>query len=208
MRQLELRMKRLIDIIGSLVGITLFSPIFLLVILAIKGTSRGPVFFLQERLGLRGEVFRIIKFRSMVVNAERMGEGLRVKSSGDQRITRVGKILRATSMDELPQFFNVLKGDMSLVGPRPPVVYYPYDGYENYPDWGKKRFEMKPGITGYAQVKVRNSASWDHRIRLDIRYVENFSLLFDIKILMATVIKVFRTNHVYMGEMEGKKGEN
>lgn len=208
MRQLELRMKRLIDIIGSLVGITLFSPIFLLVILAIKGTSRGPVFFLQERLGLHGEVFRIIKFRSMVVNAERMGEGLRVKSSGDQRITRVGKILRATSMDELPQFFNVLKGDMSLVGPRPPVVYYPYDGYENYPDWGKKRFEMKPGITGYAQVKVRNSASWDHRIRLDLRYVENFSLLFDIKILMATVIKVFRTNHVYMGEMEGKKGEN
>ena len=206
MRQLELRMKRLIDIIGSLVGITLFSPIFLLVILAIKGTSRGPVFFLQERLGLHGEVFRIIKFRSMVVNAERMGEGLRVKSSGDQRITRVGKILRATSMDELPQFFNVLKGDMSLVGPRPPVVYYPYDGYENYPDWGKKRFEMKPGITGYAQVKVRNSASWDHRIRLDIRYVENFSLLFDIKILMATLIKVFRTNHVYMGEMEGKKG--
>ena len=208
MRQLELRMKRLIDIIGSLVGITLFSPIFLLVILAIKGTSRGPVFFLQERLGLHGEVFRIIKFRSMVVNAERMGEGLRVKSSGDQRITRVGKILRATSMDELPQFFNVLKGDMSLVGPRPPVVYYPYDGYENYPDWGKKRFEMKPGITGYAQVKVRNSASWDHRIRLDLRYVENFSLLFDIKILMATLIKVFRTNHVYMGEMEGKKGEN
>lgn len=208
MRQLELRMKRLIDIIGSLVGITLFSPIFLLVILAIKGTSRGPVFFLQERLGLHGEVFRIIKFRSMVVNAEHMGEGLRVKSSGDQRITRVGKILRATSMDELPQFFNVLKGDMSLVGPRPPVVYYPYDGYENYPDWGKKRFEMKPGITGYAQVKVRNSASWDHRIRLDLRYVENFSILFDIKILMATVIKVFRTNHVYMGEMEGKKGEN
>ena len=208
MRQLEISLKRLMDIIGSVVGIILFSPIFLLAILAIKGTSRGPIFFLQERLGFHGQVFMIIKFRSMVVNAENIGEGLSVKSSGDQRITKVGKILRATSMDELPQFFNVLKGDMSLIGPRPPVVYYPYNGYVNYPDWARKRFNMKPGITGYAQVKVRNSASWDHRIRLDIRYVENFSLLFDIKILMATLIKVFRTNHVYMGEMEEIKVEN
>jgi len=158
MKRINLCLKRIIDIIGSLVGLVILSPVFLVIALFIKMDSPGPVFFVQDRLGLRGRTFRIIKFRTMVVNAENIGDGLRVKSERDPRITKVGRILRATSLDELPQLINVLKGDMSLVGPRPPATYHPYDGYAKYPEWAKKRFEMRPGITGLAQVRLRNSA--------------------------------------------------
>ena len=123
----------------------------------------------------------------MVVNAEKIGTGVKIASKNDPRITKVGHFLRATSMDELPQLVNVLKGDMSLVGPRPPVTYHPYNGYDNYPEWAKKRFTMRPGMTGLVQVSTRSKASWDDRIRIDLEYIDRFSVLFDIKILLDTI---------------------
>ena len=197
MRRINLCLKRIIDIIGSLVGLVFLSPVFLVIALLIKMDSLGPVFFVQDRLGLRGKTFRIIKFRTMVMNAENIGDGLRVSSESDPRITRVGRVLRATSLDELPQLINVLKGDMSLVGPRPPATYHPYNGFESYPEWAKKRFEMRPGMTGLAQVMVRNSASWDERIRLDLQYIESFALHEDLRLLLLTVRKVFQRQSIY-----------
>jgi len=169
-RKVNLLIKRFVDILGSFIGIIILSPLFILVAICIKVTSEGPVFFKQKRLGKDGKVFDIIKFRTMIVNAEKIGDGLTVKSEDDPRITKVGKLLRKTSLDELPQLINVLKGDMSLVGPRPPATYSPYDGYENYPEWAKRRFDMRPGMTGLAQITVRNSVVWDKRIVIDNIY--------------------------------------
>ncbi len=134
----------------------------------------------------------------MIVNAEKIGDGIKVKSENDERITKTGRFLRATSLDELPQLINVLKGDMSLVGPRPPVPYHPYNGFENYPEWAKKRFLMRPGMTGLAQVTVRNSVSWDERTEIDNRYIESFNIWFDIKILFKTLGKIFKAENIYM----------
>ncbi len=190
-RGLNLFLKRVLDICGSLLGVILLSPVFAVVAIAIKRDSPGPVIFQQERLGKDGHVFWIYKFRTMVVNAEKIGDGLAVKSEEDQRITKVGRVLRSTSIDELPQLLNVLKAEMSLVGPRPPATYYPYRGIENYPEWAKKRFAMRPGVTGLAQALVRNSASWDERIVLDNKYIETFNIWLDIKILFRTFFHSF-----------------
>lgn len=197
MRNINLFFKRCIDFLGSLIGLIILSPVFAIISVLIKLTSKGPVFFLQERLGKDGKVFKIIKFRTMVVNAEHMGDGLRVKEGTDPRITKIGRFLRKTSLDELPQLFNTLAGSMSLVGPRPPATYHPYNGYENYPIWAKKRFQMRPGVTGLAQATVRNSASWDERIRIDNEYIDKFNVLFDIKILFMTVARVLRSSDIY-----------
>ena len=197
MRAFNLFVKRLIDLLGSLIGMVIVFPIFIIIALSVKLTSKGPIFFKQERLGKNGRVFKIIKFRTMVVNAEKMGDGLKVKNESDNRITKVGKFLRATSLDELPQLWNVLVGDMSLVGPRPPVPYHPYK-YEEYNDFQRKRFEMRPGITGLTQVTVRNSVSWDDRIRIDVEYIERFNLWLDIKILAKTLMKVFLHENIYL----------
>lgn len=197
MRNINLFLKRCIDFLGSLIGLIILSPVFAIISVLIKITSKGPVFFLQERLGKDGKVFKIIKFRTMVVNAEHMGDGLRVKEGTDPRITKIGRFLRKTSLDELPQLFNTLAGSMSLVGPRPPATYHPYNGYENYPIWAKKRFQMRPGVTGLAQATVRNSASWDERIRIDNEYIDKFNVLFDIKILFMTVARVLRSSDIY-----------
>lgn len=197
MRNINLFLKRCIDFLGSLIGLIILSPVFAIISVLIKLTSKGPVFFLQERLGKDGKVFKIIKFRTMVVNAEHMGDGLRVKEGTDPRITKIGRFLRKTSLDELPQLFNTLAGSMSLVGPRPPATYHPYNGYENYPIWAKKRFQMRPGVTGLAQATVRNSASWDERIRIDNEYIDKFNVLFDIKILFMTVACVLRSSDIY-----------
>ncbi|MFE1242844.1 sugar transferase [Fictibacillus sp. NPDC058756] len=204
MKVLNLFIKRIIDLLGSLIGIIIISPIVVIVALSIKLTSKGPVFFKQERLGKSGKVFNIIKFRTMVVNAEKIGDGLSVKSENDNRITRIGKLLRATSLDELPQLFNVLLGQMSLVGPRPPVTYFPYDGIENYPEWARKRFVLQPGITGLTQVTVRNSVSWDERIVVDNKYIDEFNVGLDIKILFKTVFKLFKSENVYMQTTRSK----
>jgi lipopolysaccharide/colanic/teichoic acid biosynthesis glycosyltransferase len=208
MRKLNLFIKRCIDFFGSLFGIILILPLLIIIALAIKFTSKGPAFFRQERLGKKGKVFKILKFRTMVVNAEKIGDGLKVKSENDNRITKVGKFLRATSLDELPQLLNVLVGDMSMVGPRPPVTYFPYDGYDSYPDWAKKRFEMRPGVTGLTQVTVRNAVPWDERILIDNQYIDKFNVWEDIKILFNTFQKLFKSQDIYMSiETENMKVE-
>lgn len=189
--------KRIFDILASLLAIVILSPFLLIFSIILKLDSKGPILFKQKRLGKNGKIFTIYKFRTMVVNAENIGDGISIKSDKDPRITKVGGVYRKTSIDELPQLFNVLLGDMSLVGPRPPVIYTPYDGYENYPEWAKKRFEMRPGVTGLAQVKVRNSATWDERIKIDNEYIDRFRLWLDIKILFMTVGKVFGSDNIY-----------
>ena len=204
MRNINLIIKRLIDFFGSLIGLIIISPVLIIIAILIKLTSKGPIFFRQERLGKDGKVFKILKFRTMVVNAEKIGDGLSVKSENDNRITKIGKLLRATSLDELPQLFNVILGQMSLVGPRPPVTYFPYDGYNNYPEWAKKRFTMRPGVTGLTQVTVRNSVSWDERIKVDNEYIDSFNVWFDIKLLFRTLGRIFKSENIYMDKSKAK----
>lgn len=180
--------KRLLDIIGSMAGLIVLSPLLIIIALLIKATSPGPVFFAQDRIGLNGKHFRMLKFRSMVDNAENQGTGL-YSFDGDPRITRVGDVLRRKSLDELPQLFNVLMGPMSLVGPRPPVTYE-LGPWEDYTLTMRKRFDVKPGITGLAQVSGRNDLDWDDKIVFDNTYVdlyERFGALIDLRILLQTV---------------------
>lgn len=209
MRRFNLFLKRLMDIVGSGIGLLVLSPLLLLIAVMIKATSKGPVFFKQERIGRYGTVFHIIKFRTMVLDAEHMGDGLRVRTGSDPRITNIGRFLRAASLDELPQLINSLCGSMSLVGPRPPVTYHPYDSYSSYPDWAKKRFEMRPGITGLAQVTVRNAVPWNDRIVVDNRYIDHFNIWLDIKILFMTVTRVVRRQNIYANKLDkaSKKAE-
>lgn len=204
MKPFYLTIKRLIDFLGSLLGIVIISPFLIVVAFCIKISSKGPVFFKQERLGKNGKVFKIIKFRTMVIGAEKMGTGLFVKTDEDNRITKIGRLLRSTSLDELPQLFNVLAGDMSLVGPRPPVPHHPYK-YKDYSNYQKKRFAVKPGMTGLTQVTVRNSVSWEDRIPIDVKYVENFNLWLDVQILFKTILKIFKKESIYTHNNSSEK---
>ena len=197
MTKLNLFIKRIIDLLGSLLGLVILSPLLIMIAIFIKIDSKGPILFKQERIGKNGKIFKIFKFRTMVVGAEKQGDGLFVKTEQDNRITKIGKLLRATSLDELPQLWNVIVGDMSLVGPRPPVPHHPYE-YMKYPSWAKSRFKMKPGITGLSQVKVRASVNWDTRIKYDVQYIEKFNLFLDFKILYKTVLKMFRSENIYL----------
>lgn len=203
MKNVHLFLKRCLDLIGGLAGLLLLSPLFLILIVLIRCTSKGPAFFRQDRLGKKGKVFQIYKFRTMVENAEYLGDGLTVKNETDTRITRIGRFLRATSLDELPQLINVVNGTMSLVGPRPPVTYAPYKGYQSYPTFAKQRFNMRPGMTGLTQVTVRNSVTWDERMQVDNRYVEKFSIWLDIKILFKTVGCIIKPQRIYLTEKKG-----
>lgn len=181
--------KRFFDLFLAILGLILCAIPMLIIAIAIKIESKGPVIFKQERIGRNGKVFHIYKFRSMCVGAEQMGSGV-YSGKGDNRVTKIGKILRATSLDELPQFFNLLKGDMSLVGPRPPLTYHPWP-LEQYTDEQKRMFEVRPGITGWAQIHGRKDVEWNKRIKLNVWYVDHVSLWLDIKILFKTVAKVF-----------------
>ncbi len=181
--------KRFFDILIALLGLIIAAIPMLFIAIAIKLNSKGPVIFKQERVGKKGKVFKIYKFRSMCVGAEQTGSGV-YSGKGDARVTKVGKILRATSLDELPQFFNLLKGDMSLVGPRPPLTYHPWS-WDKYTEEQKRMFEVRPGITGWAQVNGRKDVEWNKRIKLNVWYVDHVSLWLDIKILFMTVFKVF-----------------
>ncbi|WP_102335492.1 sugar transferase [Salimicrobium jeotgali] len=195
--KINLLLKRSIDLLGSLLGAIVLSPFIALIAIIIKLDSKGPVFFRQNRLGKYGKTFELLKFRTMVTNAENIGDGIFVREETDQRITKIGKFLRGTSLDELPQLLNVIKGEMSLVGPRPPLPHHPYN-YNEYSPNQRKRFINKPGITGLAQVKFRNSVSWDERIVADLDYVENQSLFLDIKILIWTIAKLFKKENIYL----------
>lgn len=181
--------KRFFDIVISLLAIIILALPMLIIVIAVKIDSKGPVIFKQERVGKGGKVFWIYKFRSMCVGAENTGSGV-YSGEGDSRVTKVGKFLRATSLDELPQFFNVLKGDMSFIGPRPPLTYHPWT-LDKYTEEQKRMFEVRPGITGWAQVNGRKEVEWNKRIKLNVWYVDNVSLWLDIKIIFMTVFKVF-----------------
>lgn len=189
--------KRVLDVCISIIVLIICSPIIIILSILIKLTSEGPVFFKQKRLGLNGENFFIYKFRTMCVGAETIGDGLTIKTASDNRITKVGGFLRKTGLDELPQLINIIIGDMSLIGPRPPVTYFPYDGFDAYPEWAKKRFTVRPGITGLAQCTVRNSVSWDKRIEIDLQYIEEISFTNDLKIIYKTILKVFKIQDIY-----------
>lgn len=188
MRGFYRAVKRFLDVTASFLGLVLLSPLLLTVSILIKIDSRGPVIFRQKRIGRNGKVFEIYKFRSMCVGAEKTDSGV-YSGKGDARVTRIGKILRATSIDELPQLLNILKGEMSFVGPRPPLTYHPWK-YEEYTDFQKRMFEVRPGITGWAQVNGRKDVEWHKRIELNVWYVDHMSLLLDIKIMFMTAFKV------------------
>lgn len=180
--------KRIIDFILSLTGIIILSPIMLLTAIAIKLESKGPIIFKQERLGKNGKVFLIYKFRSMCIGAENIGSRV-YSGKNDARVTKVGKFIRTTSIDELPQFINILKGDMSLIGPRPALTYHPWK-YDEYTKEQKYMFNVRPGVTGWAQINGRKDVEWKKRIELNVWYVNNISFLLDLKIFIITIINV------------------
>ena len=180
--------KRLFDICVAFVALVILSPILLIVAVLIKIDSKGPIIFKQQRLGVGGVPFNMYKFRSMCVGAEKQGTGV-YSFKGDSRITKVGRILRATSLDELPQLVNILKGDLSLIGPRPALTYHPWP-YEQYDEHQKHMFDVRPGITGWAQVNGRKEVPWPERIELNIYYVEHLSFALDFKIFWMTIFKV------------------
>ena len=179
-------MKRAMDLMGSLVGLTLLLLPLTLVALAIKLDSRGPVFFRQKRAGRNGEEFNILKFRTMVPNADRLGLRFEV-SQGDNRITRLGGLLRDLGIDELPQLYNVFRGQMSLVGPRAARM----DQIVNFTEAEQGRMLVKPGLSGWAQVNGRNSITWKERIQLDLWYVAHESIWLDVKIMFKTLWVVY-----------------
>ncbi len=183
----RLFLKRFFDITASFLLLLVSSPILLLVAIAVAIDSRGPIIFKQKRLGKNGKEFNIYKFRTMVVNAEAGGV---YSDNKDPRVTRVGRILRKTSLDELPQMLNILVGHMSFIGPRPPLTYHPWP-IEEYTDEQRKMFNVRPGITGWAQVNGRKSVEWNKRIELNVWYVENLSFFLDVKIFFMTIFKVF-----------------
>jgi len=185
-------MKRLLDLIASCAGLVMLSPLFFVVAAAIKLDNPGPVFFRQARAGKDGRTFRVYKFRTMVVDAEQKGAGVFIEKD-DPRITRVGKFLRSLSIDELPQLINIMKGEMSLVGPRPTLPYQ----VDNYNERQRRRLLVLPGITGWAQVNGRNELTWTERVELDIWYVDNRNFWLDLKILLKTCSVVFNRTGIY-----------
>ena len=187
-RSVGLALKRLADILISVMLLVLLAPVFLAVAMAIRLAGPGLVIFRQRRPGLHGKPFTVLKFRTMT--DARDAEGRLLPDA--QRLTRLGRFLRSSSLDELPQLWNVLKGEMSLIGPRPLLIrYLPY-----YSQRERKRFDMRPGMTGLAQVRGRNNLSWDERLALDTEYVERYSLALDLEILLLTPLKVLRRENV------------
>jgi len=189
-------LRRTFDVVSSALLLLLLSPVLLVAALVIVLEDRGPVLYRQQRVGKDGDEFELLKLRTMVVGAERIGAGLAV-NAGDPRITRVGRLLRRLSLDELPQLWNVLRGDMSLIGPRPTLAYQ----VERYTPRQRRRLEVKPGITGWAQVHGRARLPWDERIELDVWYVEHRSPWLDLQILARTPLALL--TGTYKGETGG-----
>jgi lipopolysaccharide/colanic/teichoic acid biosynthesis glycosyltransferase len=191
----SLLIKPLLDFIAALIALMILLPLFILVSVIIKIESSGPAFFVQSRLGKHGKVFKIIKFRSMITKQQDMNKGNKLYEN-DPRITRVGAFIRKTSIDELPQVFNILKGEMSFIGPRPPVVHFPKK-YEEYNSFEKQRFNVKPGISGLAQIRCREIHDWDINIPIDVEYVHKCSFMFDLKLFLASFMVFLRTDNIY-----------
>jgi lipopolysaccharide/colanic/teichoic acid biosynthesis glycosyltransferase len=191
-------LNRALDVAGASLALALASPALAIAALAVKLEDGGPVLYRQRRVGQRGEEFELVKLRTMVVGAERQGAGWAV-NEGDPRITRAGRLLRRLSLDELPQLWNVVRGDMSLIGPRPTLSYQ----VERYTPRQRRRLEVKPGITGWAQIHGRARLPWDERIELDVWYVEHRSPWVDLRILLRTPLALF--GGTYKGETGGWK---
>ncbi len=185
-------LKRLLDFLASFFGIVLLSPIILFLIVFLAIANNGKPFFFQARPGRNERIFKIVKFKSMNDKKDENGELLPF----EQRITKVGKFIRKYSLDEIPQLFNVLKGDMSLIGPRPLLVKY----LPLYNDFQKRRHDVRPGITGWAQVNGRNTISWDEKFKLDVWYTEHISFTTDVKILIRTIKKVLFKEDINSGQ--------
>jgi len=206
MRSIQLILKRIIDIFISLTGLVVLSPIFLLISIMIYFKLGSPVFFIQKRPGKNEKIFKMIKFRTMLDAKDKKGNLLPDK----KRLTSFGKFLRSSSLDELPELINVLKGEMSLVGPRPLLVEY----LPRYNEHQARRHEMRPGITGLAQVNGRNAISWEDKFGYDVKYIDNFSLFLDLKIIIKTFSKVFKRedisskNHATMEKFNGTDNSN
>jgi lipopolysaccharide/colanic/teichoic acid biosynthesis glycosyltransferase len=194
--------RRAVDVAVSAVVLALASPVIALAMLAIRLESPGPVIYSQRRAGLNGELFDVLKLRTMVDGAEHIGAGLAINAD-DDRITRVGAFLRRTSLDELPNLLNVLRGEMSLIGPRPTLPAQ----VEQYTPRQRGRLQIRPGITGWAQVNGRASLPWEERIELDLYYIEHRSHALDLKILWRTVAMVLGGSGLYKGQAGGWKGE-
>ena len=192
-------MNRALDIVTAALGLAVTSPLLAVSAIAIKLEDGGPVLFRQTRVGRDGKDFELLKLRTMVVDAERKGAGYAI-AAGDSRITKAGRILRKTSVDELPQLWNVVRGEMSLIGPRPTLRYQ----VERYDERQRKRLDVLPGITGWAQIHGRAALSWDERIELDVWYVEHRSPRVDLKILLRTPLALF--GGTYKGESGGWRG--
>ena len=180
--------KRYIDIVLAAIALVIALPVMAVTAIAVKLDSPGPVIFTQKRLGLNGREFDFYKFRSMVVNAEHTGSGV-YSDKNDERVTRVGRFIRATSLDELPQLINILRGDMSCIGPRPPLTYHPWP-IEEYTDAQRRMFEVRPGVTGWAQIHGRKDVEWHKRIKMNVWYVDHCSFRLDAIIFFVTIFKV------------------
>lgn len=194
----RLYIKRIIDVIFSLVIIVMLFPIFLFISILITVESPGNPIFVQKRITKEGKLFDMYKFRSMYIDSEKKGTGL-FNYKDDPRVTKIGKIMRSFSIDELPQFFNVLKGDMSLIGPRPPVEYE-LGSYEKLNNRYKKRFQVLAGITGLAQISGRNEISWDVKVDYDNMYVDLLAkdgMITDLKIILKTIVYILKRNNIY-----------
>lgn len=203
MKIVSLFIKRLFDIISSGVLIILLTPVWVIIAILIKKDSEGPILFKQGRRTKDGKIFQMYKFRSMVVNAEKMGTGL-FNYKNDPRVTKIGRKLRDSSLDELPQLFNIFKGDMTVVGPRPCVTYELGD-FDTLNKKYKKRFQVKAGLTGLAQIKGRNDISWDEKVTYDNEYVDmfnKFGFLADIIIGIESVFKAFKHNNIYENKID------
>jgi lipopolysaccharide/colanic/teichoic acid biosynthesis glycosyltransferase len=195
---INLSLKRLFDLIFSMIFLIILFPLFLIISLFIRINSKGPIFFMQKRLTINGRIFTMYKFRTMYPNSEFSGSGL-YTFKNDRRITFIGKFLRVTSLDELPQLFNILIGDMSFVGPRPPVLNE-LGPYYTLKYLYKKRFIMKAGLTGFAQVKKRNEASWIDKNKYDLKYInyfQKFGIFFDFFVLALTFIVVLKKSNIF-----------
>lgn len=200
--------KRLFDIILSLIALPFVFLALIIVGPIIYFTDKGPIFYNAPRLGYKGKVFKMYKFRSMKVNSPNLknADGSTYNGENDPRVTKIGKIIRKTSIDELPQFLNVLKGDMSFIGPRAHLTTS-YTGYENLDETRKRRLDVRPGLTGYNQAYYRNSVSSAQKMENDVYYVEHISLWLDIKILFKTVFSVLKRENIYVGEASTKPAE-
>jgi len=188
-------LKSVLDFIIAFIAGLLLLPVFIIIAVSIKIESKGPVFFKQLRVGLNGKEFYMYKFRSMVTDQSRFKK-VKELHHDDPRITGVGRFIRKTSLDEVPQIINIIRGEMSFIGPRPPLPYFPKKFHE-YNEFEKQRFSVKPGISGLAQIRCREIHDWDINIPIDIEYINNYSFLYDAKLFLLSLLAFFKTENVY-----------